>query len=183
MSTLTQLFAKKLEQYSDLSQGFTLIEVIVGVLIMTLSLTTALNLTVYAVALRLKAKQYSEAVAWIQEDLENRKFQAFSLDYSTSTSSYTPDPSACSATSLNSGYADRLRDAIIGTNGNNTSTFTIPKTATNGQAFNVVGSLTPSSSSPYNILQVSYTVTPTSGGSSVATLQTEVIPDAALICP
>jgi prepilin-type N-terminal cleavage/methylation domain-containing protein len=58
------------------NHGFTLVEIMVAALVMTLLVTNLLGLVVYAAMFRLKARQSSVARAWIQQDLENVKFNA-----------------------------------------------------------------------------------------------------------
>jgi prepilin-type N-terminal cleavage/methylation domain-containing protein len=85
----------------------------------------------------------------------------------------------------NLGFADGLQDKVTGSNLTvNSNSVSITKTSNRtGKAFNMVRTTTLSSAVPYNVLQVRYSVTPTSGGSSVAGLSTEVIPNAAFQCP
>ena len=56
--------------------GFVLIEVLSGILIMTLFVGVAMQFMVYSSLLKARAQQYSEAIAWIQQDLEEIKYQA-----------------------------------------------------------------------------------------------------------
>lgn len=108
----------------------------------------------------------------------------------------------CSAASLDIGFADRLRDWITypNTSGLNPTTGTddqsgdtnfvnIPKTSSRtSKEFTLkrtatISSLDLPSTAPYNLLRLSYDVSPNSGGSSVAKFYTEVIPNVALQCP
>jgi prepilin-type N-terminal cleavage/methylation domain-containing protein len=58
------------------------------------------------------------------------------------------------------------------------------KTFRTGKEFQLTRTITPSDSNKvYNVLQVNYQVSSTSGGFSVANFYTEVIPNAALQCP
>ncbi|MDZ4873947.1 MAG: hypothetical protein CLLPBCKN_003343 [Chroococcidiopsis cubana SAG 39.79] len=90
----------------------------------------------------------------------------------------------CAGNSATDGYADSLRDSINGDSAstNNTSK-TFSKTSTlTSQQFNLARSTIPNSDD-YKSLKISYTVTPASGGKSIASFYTEVIPNAALYCP
>ena len=60
-------------------QGFTLIEVLVAILIATIFVTVTMQAMVIAAIFKIKAQEYSEATNWIQEDVENVKFQASQL--------------------------------------------------------------------------------------------------------
>ncbi|WP_404786207.1 type II secretion system protein J [Altericista sp. CCNU0014] len=57
-------------------RGFTLVEVIVAALVMTLLVSNLLAMVVYAGMFRLKARQSGVSRDWIQQDLENVKFNA-----------------------------------------------------------------------------------------------------------
>ncbi len=160
-------------------QGFTLTEVLVAILITSVFVATAMQAVVIAAVMKVKARQYAEATTWIQEDLENVKFQASQYQNDSRCSPVTPGP--------NNGYADGLRDSVSGINPETTNdpegnTININKTGSTGQAFTLRRTTTPSSNPPFNLLQVSYSVLPSSG-SSIANLYTEVIPDAAFKCP
>lgn len=91
----------------------------------------------------------------------------------------------CNPAAPNAGFADGLRDKFTGSiQTGTTNAVNIPKTSNRtGKTFVMTRTTTLSSAAPYNVLQVSYDVSPTPGGSSVAKLYTEVIPNAALQCP
>lgn len=67
------MFKPKLPQQQ---QGFTLVEVLVAILIASLFVTVAMEAMVLAAVFKARARQYTEATNWIQEDLENVKSQA-----------------------------------------------------------------------------------------------------------
>jgi len=60
--------------------GFSLLEALVGILVITTFTLTALQAMVIATVFRVKAEQKSGATNWIQERVENAKFEAFQLD-------------------------------------------------------------------------------------------------------
>lgn len=234
-------------------QGFTLVEVLVAILITTLFVGVAMQSMVIAAIFKARAQEFAEATTWIQEDLENVKYEAAKFQYtslvdetsvldtdpkheltdivlkiasvdgfqtgdklivgtdSTDNTIASIDTTAKTITlnavlgndlpkdtvmvattrctnSLDTGFADGLRDKIIGSNQTGaTKTNDIPKASNRtGQTFTLKRTTTVSRfdiNAPYNVLQVSYEVLPTSGGSSVANFYTEVIPNAALQCP
>lgn len=163
-------------------QGFTLTEVLVAILITTVFVATAMQAVVIAAVMRVKAKEYSEASAWIQENLEDVRYQASQYQNTARCSPASPGP--------NNGYADGLRDKISNIDPETTDNEVLPesntisttKTGSTGKTYTLQRVTTPSNVSPYNTLQISYTVLPASG-SSIADLYTEVIPDAAFKCP
>ena len=219
------------------NKGFSLVEVIVGMLIALLFVTTSLQLMVYALVLASQGRGSSTAKNWIQEDLEQVKSLANSYKSTTLSSATTvgsttltvnwttgfaagdivrigsdPDdytvsgvsgttitlasgigtvqPSnanvsavnMCYATTAATGFAFALRSnlpavatTIKAIGGNN-------YTLTRGSAG---GGTTPAitATAPFNVLQISYKVVPEGETDPIATLDTEVIPDAAIKCP
>jgi prepilin-type N-terminal cleavage/methylation domain-containing protein len=85
----------------------------------------------------------------------------------------------------NKGFADGLRDKVTDRNETEITNFvTVSKNSTRTKKeYILTRTTTLSNEAPYNVLQVRYNISPTSGGSSIANFYTEVIPDAALQCP
>lgn len=113
------------------NQGFTLIEALVAILVITTFTLTALQAMAIAAIFRVKAEQKSGATNWIQEQVEQAKFLGFSMnrngdDSDTSTLPDTnPDNTLCTATSSSNGYGNSLRNFILGNPFNNKSSYTI----------------------------------------------------------
>jgi prepilin-type N-terminal cleavage/methylation domain-containing protein len=297
---------------SKQEQGFTLIEVLVAILIATIFVTVSMQMMVIAAMFKARAQENAEATNWIQEDLENLRYQAANykstsltanansgnssitlassddfevnnrlrvgsdpliyritsksgttlnitpnlgtnqsqgaavlmtfvpstsltankssgnssitiasvdnfavndkVQIGTETSSYTINsivsltktltitPSLrtnksegdavvlstmCNPTASENGLADGLRDKISGSNLTITTNFvSVSKTSNRtGKVYSLTKTTTLSSDAPYNLLQVRYDVSPTSGGSSIANFYTEVIPNVAFQCP
>jgi len=296
---------------SKSNQGFTLVEVLVAILITTLFISVAMQGIVIAALFKAKAQESNEATTWIQEDLENVKYNAATFKYTSltanansgaseitvasaddfavndrlqvgtdtgiyritgksgttlnitpnlgttqsqgaavvmnffpstsltanansspitvgsvdnfavndqvrvgsatgtytitainsSTKQLTITPSSfgstqssgaavelltmCNPTAQNAGFADGLRDKVTGSNETQITNFVTESKNINrtGKAYTRTRTTTLSSEVPYNVLQVRYNISPTSGGSSIANFYTEVIPDAALQCP
>lgn len=128
---------------------------------------------VIAAMFKARADQYDRAVTWIQEDLEfvvNRAGEYEQNAY--------PYSSRCSAASAAGGLAAGLLSEIGGT-----PQIAGPRTL-GGKAFTLTRTAVyATSTNPFKLLQLSYTVTPLGGGPAIATINTEVIPDAALKCP
>jgi prepilin-type N-terminal cleavage/methylation domain-containing protein len=97
-----------------------------------------------------------------------------------------PRDTLCYATASTNGFGDLLSDNLpaVPSEPNNSSTPNSGTKTITGQTFTLTRIATPGTTAPYNVLQVTYTVarstTPTI---AIATLNTEVIPDAALQCP
>ncbi|MDS3860418.1 prepilin-type N-terminal cleavage/methylation domain-containing protein [Thermosynechococcaceae cyanobacterium BACA0444] len=218
-------------------QGFSLVEVIVGMLIALLFVTTSLQLMVYALVLASQGRGSSTAKNWIQEDLEQVKSLAAAYK-STILSSAT----TVGATTLTVGWTTGFATGDIVRVGSDPNNYTVSgisgttltlssgmttvqsananvtavnmcnaSTQANGFAFalrtnlpavatttkaiggknytltrgSAGGGTTPaiSSTAPFNVLQISYKVVPEGETTPIATLDTEVIPDAAIKCP
>jgi type II secretory pathway pseudopilin PulG len=235
-------------------KGFTLIEALISILIASLYFILVLQATTIGASSRARALESTQALRWVEQDLENVKFQAstyqvtaltapasigssslnvssvvgfsvgeqFRFVTSTDTTLYTissisgstitttttdvltADHSAnetlagtsrCTATTLDAGFADGLRDSLAGSNLTTPETISDldavkTKTSTNKQ-FTVQRSLTLVNSAPYNLLQVSYAVEAPTGTPTPFTddagnplpIFLEVVPDAAFYCP
>lgn len=297
---------------SKQEQGFTLVEVLVAILIATIFVTVAMQMMVIAAMFKVRAQEDAEATNWIQEDLENVRYQAANykttsltanansgissitvassddfevndrlrvgsdtliyrvttksgttlnitpnlgtnqsqgaavlmdsvistsltadqssgnssitvasvdnfavndrvqvgtetttylisaINSATKTLTITPSlrtnksegdavalSTRCKPTAPEDGFADGLRDKISGSNlTTTTNSVSVSKTSNfTNKPYTLTRTTTLSSEAPYNLLQVRYDVSPTSGGSSIANFYTEVIPNAALQCP
>jgi len=98
--------------------GFSMLEVIVAILTITAFLTGTLQLMAFTALYKVRATRQTQANFWIQEDFENVKALASSLDVndndsSVNASNHDPDrfseiyPNVCS--DINQGYAIELR--------------------------------------------------------------------------
>lgn len=87
------MFKPKMPQQN---QGFTLVEVLVAILITTLFIGVTMQAMVFAAVFKVKAQEYAEATNWIQEDLENVKYQASNLQLLQTTLASTALASASS---------------------------------------------------------------------------------------
>ena len=208
---MTPMTPRPRQQCSNQPQsGFTLTEVLVGMLLTFAFVGTSLQALVVSTTFRVKAQEVNEATTWIQEDLENIRFEAKYLDYYDLALSeyvesdgrlYQTAPLRCDATSPNAGYADLLRDRILvrlndtltddhdipdtnSQSGANASTVSVQKTSQVGaRPYQLTRTLTPAEASPYNVLRVTYTVTALDGGPvAITTLYTEVIPHVSFYC-
>ncbi|MBE9018092.1 prepilin-type N-terminal cleavage/methylation domain-containing protein [Chroococcidiopsidales cyanobacterium LEGE 13417] len=246
-------------------QGFTIIEVLIAILIALVFVTVAMQMVVIATMFRVRAQESAEATTWIQEDLEDIKYQAanyqsallvdeasgdgthestdtvlhlssvegfqagdtvivgtdstnntiatggvdttaktitltapLGTDWSTDTQ--VTVTTKCNAASADVGFAEGFRDKITGSsvsgihnydnppssgNSNTAGTALTSKVFT-GRTYRLRRTTTiPAnvSDAPYNKLQINYDVSSTSGGSSIASFYTEVLPNATFQCP
>lgn len=86
---------------------------------------------------------------------------------------------SCNSRSIVAKFAEHLEDIARRNPPVTTKSFNLT-----AKEFRLTRTISPSTANePYNVLKVTYDVSPTSGGSSVANFYTEVIPNAALQCP
>jgi prepilin-type N-terminal cleavage/methylation domain-containing protein len=157
--------------------GFTLAEVLVALMVSAIFTSLTMQALVTAAAFRSKAAQYDEAVSWIQEDLEAVVSQAQQYE-----SSALPFSLLCNATTEADGMAARfISDS---TNGLGGPTATIGPRVLGGKSYTLNRTAQfDTTSDPFRLIEMIYTVTPDAGGPAVATVRTEVIPYAVLRCP
>jgi type II secretory pathway pseudopilin PulG len=73
------------------TSGFTLVEVLVGMLMATIFVAVTMQSMVVGSLLKSRARQYSEGTTWIQEDLEKLKYQSATYKYTTLAANATPN--------------------------------------------------------------------------------------------
>lgn len=162
----------------SLESGFSLLEVLVGILLATVFTLIGLQASVIAALVRVKALQVSAANNWIREDLEEVKYQA--------TYYYPVNQEAlCKATTAADGFAAKFQVHVGGTIVNGVGTtqkteFVLnkPFIIKRETRYDYTGAY-----EPYNTLKVIYTVAPAESPTSViAYTQSEIIPEASFDC-
>lgn len=93
-------------------QGFTLIEVLVAILVATIFVTVTMQMMVIATVFKVKAQENAEATNWIQEDLENVRYQAGKLEFPLRTS-LTADATAGSTSIIVGSVSDLANDDTL----------------------------------------------------------------------
>jgi len=171
---------QQIQKQNSVNQGFTLVEVLVGILIVsafTIGTMQSLALSAY---FRVKGQQYSQASSKISEDLEAVKFWANQY-YPTTTHS-----TLCAAKTPAAGYAENLK-TYVNTRVPATANITIT-----GRSFPMTRTLqvydnTFGATAPYNILKVFYEVRDPQitnpSNATIAYFQSEVIPGGVFSCP
>ena len=177
-------------KHDDHSQGFSLVEVLVGVLITFAFVGTALQALIISSVFQTSSQEVREATGWIQADLESLKYKANRLDWVDDR--YEPALATCTATDSSDGYAALLKRRLVYLDPNDPDNAALdPNDAENNDAresrsgertYTLTRTTTPSEIAPFNVLQVGYTVTPAGGGEEIISLHTEVMPDASLDC-
>jgi type II secretory pathway pseudopilin PulG len=177
-------------QFSDRSQtpeaGFTLSEVILAILIVTIFVTVALQGMVVAMLLKSKSLQLSEANRWVQMDVESIRSQLTATQLPFGTNQYL-----CRPQTADLGFADLTRDNLAEGNVTGTSDYDLTPlitTSITSKTFQIARKLsipnTPENADA-RILGIEYTVSPTNGATleqPILHFYTEVMPDAALQC-
>ncbi|PSB04041.1 type IV pilus modification PilV family protein [Merismopedia glauca] len=77
-------------------RGFSMVEVLVSILVTTLFVTMTMQAVVIATLFRVKSQESAEATNWIEEDLEQLKYQANSLEFPKTTLAANADAGATS---------------------------------------------------------------------------------------
>lgn len=176
-----RLLPAKWKSDSKEEEGFSLLEVLVTILVITGFVLGALQATVLATLFRVTARDRQEAANWIQQDLELIRFHAYSrLDMPTPSSGFTTSVNNTQACT-NRQYGTRLRDYLIAQGFNNTDTVNI-----DNRIYSISRSYTPVN----NTLRIEYRVEyatnhprySSSGNNLVSRLTTEVLPNAAINC-
>jgi prepilin-type N-terminal cleavage/methylation domain-containing protein len=158
------------------SNGFSLVEVLVALLITTIFIAITMQMFVSAAFFRSKSDQYNQSFNWIQADYEEVFTKASEYE-----NDVEPASALCSATIPDNGLAASfLADATRGLGG---ATGTLgPKTFA-GKSFMLTRTASyANSSNPYKLLKLNYVVTPTDGSPAIANINTEVVIYAGFKC-
>lgn len=154
----------KLAKSKPQSNGFTMIEVLAGILMATVFVLIATQAIAISAVFRVRAQRESEAVMKIQEDLEDIKFDALKALSAT-----------CGDTATKStGYGQALITSIATPASSDITLL--------NKSYSMTRTLEVYDVSPYNAITVSYSVADPTSGNVIADLYTEVIPDAAFEC-
>jgi prepilin-type N-terminal cleavage/methylation domain-containing protein len=150
------------------NRGFTLVEVLVGILLMAAFTGTAMQAIVSATAFKVKAQELSEATVWMQEDLELVRYHASKVE---------EDSTACTTSEISKGYAQKLKNELP------SADVTAKTSAMGARLYTVTRSAEPSTVQPFNVLTLNYTVTRKDETTPIAQIYSEIIPDKFLSCP
>lgn len=172
----------------EVESGFSFLEVLVAMLVISNFFLITLQATVLATFSRIQTQEKNQIINWVQQDLELITFEAFKLDLDVSDSDgdgniteYKTQTSPPVTTNC-SQYGDYFKNTI-------SSNYPASATVTiDGKPYDV--SRVYPSTSGTNYLQISYTVSyasshpryTTGGDNTVTTLTTEVKPNASFSC-
>jgi Tfp pilus assembly protein PilV len=181
---MNQLHQKRPTQKASSEAGFSLLEVVIAILTITLFLLGTLQLMAVNALYKVRSERQSRADFWIQEDMEEVKSIAGTLN----------DPNAfCTDTS--NGYAIALRDRLPRDTATGTATQTVSSRTLVGKSYTLFRDFpddaTVQRSRPHR-LRINYRVALTSSRdandyknqeTTISTASFEVIPDASFQCP
>jgi type II secretory pathway pseudopilin PulG len=178
------LFFQLQSRRQKTSEGFSMIEVLVGILmILSFTLISAQSM-VTATAIRVRAQEKSETSNWIQQNLESVKIVANQINYDSASrvypiSSAIADHAArCTAASSGAGYAQALKTML------DTETTQSLSSGIGSRPYTLTRTTAVDTTAPFNVLEVTYNVYrgTTTTGEPISTLYTEVVPGASLAC-
>lgn len=117
------------KQMKPAEQGFTLFEVLIAILVITLFVSVTMQAMVFAAVFKVKAQEYAEATTWIQEDLENVKYQAENLQFPQTTLPTLPITVAAGVPSITGVAATSFANSGKLQVGLDTTSYTFSRTA------------------------------------------------------
>jgi prepilin-type N-terminal cleavage/methylation domain-containing protein len=192
ISPRTKLYFLQLQaSHKKADKGFTMVEVMVGILLTLVFTTIAMQAMVTATSIKVRSQELSDSDNWIQQDLETVKTASNALNYDDANDTYPISSAAiehanrCAAitststvTASANGYAALLKTNI--------DAVTIPTKLSpiGNRQYTLTRTTVASSTSPFNVLQITYRVyrgTDTTA-TPIANLYTEVVPGASLYC-
>lgn len=157
-------------------EGFTLIEVLAGIIMATVFVLITSQAIAISAVYRIKALRETEALNAVQSDLEEIKFAALQNITQPNTSC---DPGLGNTTL---GYGNALITTIGGTGPLSTTNNTVQLVS---KDFTLTRTIFVADSEPYHMIGISYSVVNPdgpNGDNEITSFYTEVIPDAAFDC-
>jgi len=157
-----------------------MLEVIIAILTITAFLTGTLQLMAVNALYKVRAERQTKANFWIQEDFENVKALASSLDVNSIPANPNVSDDVC--TNIAQGYATALRKQLTAT--------TVPDREIVGKKYSLVRTFNITSANPHR-LRIDYRVQLATGETAndyrnqkdvIANSSVEVIPDASFEC-
>lgn len=172
----------KIQNPAIADQGFTLLEVLVGILMATTFTLVAMQALVSAIALKVQARRVSEAANWIRESYEEIKYDAANYGHPLF-------PAACEETSSDPGgssYAAYFSNHI----GRGTTELIKPLPEDGGRRYILRRTVDMYdedygyAKAPYNMVKVFFEVIPLEGDqtTALAYMEGEVLPEQVLRC-
>ena len=179
---------------SSSESGFSLLEVIIAILTITAFLTGTLQLMAVDALYKVRSERQAQANFWIQEDFEDTKYIASTLNVNSNPANPNVSEDVC--TNISQGYATALRRQLTATLPPTTPIPTEQLVATReivGKEYSLFRTfnITNQSANPHR-LRIDYRVELATGEIAndyrnqenvIATSSVEVIPDASFECP
>lgn len=188
------------EKLSNSKKGFSLLEVLITILAISFFLLGSLQATILATFLRIQGQDQTEGLNWIKKDLELIRYEAFNLDKDLNNKDgdlYTkyvtqldpPNTSNCDSygdtliTKVNTNHPGGANPFGEKITINNKDYGVYREYTTNGNALRINYALVYDVSHPRYNSNDPYKYPDSDNANIVATISTEVIPNAALNCP
>ncbi|WP_404789401.1 prepilin-type N-terminal cleavage/methylation domain-containing protein [Altericista sp. CCNU0014] len=171
------------------AQGFTMIEVVVGILLVSIFTAISMQAIVMATSIKIRGDEVADATRLIEQDIEEISEianRSVAMGYDSASSKYTVNTASdlCNpGTDPTKGYAQLLKDQTMST-GLISSTTPVTKSGLSGtKTYSLVRTATVNSTVPYNILQINYQLfRGTTTTDPISTFYTEIIPGASFYC-
>ena len=162
-----------------------MLEVMIAILTIAAFSTGTLQLMAFTALYKVRAERQAQANFWIQEDFEDVKYLASSLDVNSSPANPNVSEDVC--TNINQGYATALREQLTANPPATNPKLIVGKNYSLFRTFNI----TNQSANPHR-LRIDYRVQLATGQIAddyrnqenvIARSSVEVIPDASFKCP
>ncbi|MGK7914939.1 MAG: hypothetical protein AB4038_05245 [Prochloraceae cyanobacterium] len=157
----------------NFEEGFTLAEVLLGILTVSLFLSSSLQLMLASTMMRVKANQRSETTDWIREEIEGVRLVAANLAYDST------QPENCG------NYGKVLREKLSKETGSGTKIFLSPSKNFGGRDIWLERTMTDNGDSlklTYRAVEEDASSPGSPGNKVIADFYTEVIPYAVFSC-
>jgi Tfp pilus assembly protein PilE len=187
LSTKIQLFMMQGKLKRQTTQGFTMVEVVVAILLTLIFTAISMQAIVMGTAVRVHGDEIADATLWIQEDLEDITNKANTgIEYDGTKYTTNPASTRCVSPTTSTGYASVLNGLTSINTGLISSTTPINKNNSSGsksRTYNLVRTATVKNAAPYNVLLIDYSVFKgTTTTNPISTFHAEVIPGASFYC-
>jgi type II secretory pathway pseudopilin PulG len=159
--------------------GFSMVEVLVSGTITFIFLLGGLQAVVLATMLRVEAQAKADGINYINQEIDEMRYQAFLLNRSDPYSSTDPYPDTNGNCSSNN-YGAALQTALTSTYPASGTVVDLPTTIDTNYP------LTRTYTANGNTLQISWRIDRDNNATNdndIVTMTTEVLPDGALYCP
>jgi len=200
---MKQLLLVAIKCKANPNSGFSLLEALVGIFVITTFTLAALQALALAATFRVKAEQKSGATNWIQERVEQVKFEAFQLELSGDNDpttndqntdadgdedSTTPGPAQrcgnAPTSNQNNGYGAALQTVLPPGTGGNSGNWTIINNNEDedvgrgeipGKTIWLLRNATAKNQQPFQVLELEYRAVLDDGSGNPSTKESDIV--------